>query len=229
MAPKLYGLRMSTCTGRVLLCLYEKQVEFELLVVDLFGFEHKQPQFLAKNPFGQVPVLEDGELTIFESRAITKYITDKYKDQGYDLTRDANIHEATLVNVWMEVESHRYHPPISAIIYHCLVFPAYGKTGDQAVIDENVAKLEKVLDVYEDRLGNSKYLAGDFYSLADLHHITYTNYLLKTPYAHLITSRPHVKAWWDDVSSRPASKKVLVDMLLADLVNNKKEKESTID
>ncbi|GMH30993.1 hypothetical protein Nepgr_032836 [Nepenthes gracilis] len=216
MAIKLYGLGMSTCTARTMACLHEKEVEFEFIIVDLFGGENKDAPFLSKNPFGQVPVLQDGDLTLFESRAITSYVTEKYKGQGYDLVRHGNPKEAALVKVWMEVESHRYHPSISPIIYECLVYPAYGRTPNQAVIDASVAKLANVLDVYEARLSSSKYLAGDFYSLADLHHISYTFYLLKTPYADLITSRPHVNAWWEDISSRPASKKVLINMVLGD-------------
>ncbi|KAL9252677.1 Glutathione S-transferase F13-like protein [Drosera capensis] len=223
MALKLHGLGMSTCTSRVRICLYEKEVDFEFVVVDLLALEHKQPEFLSKNPFGQVPVLEDGDLTLFESRAITKYIATKHKDQGYDLIRDVNPTEAAMVNVWLEVEAHRYHPHISNIIYHTLVYPVWGKPGDQAIIDAGVEELKKVIDIYEERLSKSKYLAGDFYSLADLHHIPYTYYLIKTPYADVITSRPHVKAWWDDITSRPASQKVLVDMVLADAVYGKKE------
>ncbi|KAB1203061.1 Glutathione S-transferase APIC [Morella rubra] len=65
MALKLYGLPMSTCTTRAMACLHEKGVDFELVPVQLFGGEHKHPPFLAKNPFGQVPVLEDGDLTLF--------------------------------------------------------------------------------------------------------------------------------------------------------------------
>jgi glutathione S-transferase len=40
---------MSTCTSRVLICLHEKDLDFELVIVDLFAGEHKQPPFLAKN------------------------------------------------------------------------------------------------------------------------------------------------------------------------------------
>lgn len=49
MALKLHGLPMSTCTTRVLTCLHEKALDFELVPVNLFAAEHKQPTFLAKN------------------------------------------------------------------------------------------------------------------------------------------------------------------------------------
>ncbi|OMO81857.1 hypothetical protein COLO4_23396 [Corchorus olitorius] len=212
MALKLHGVAMSTCTARVLTCLHEKEADFELVPVNLFAGEHKQPAFLAKNPFGQIPVLEDGDLTLFESRAISAYVAEKFKETGYDLIRHQNPKEAAQVKVWMEVESQQYHPAISPIVYQFFVAPLHGKTPDEAIINENLEKLGKVLDIYEEKLSRSKYLAGDFYSLADLFHLSYTYYFMKTPRANLINDRPHVKAWWEDISSRPAFLKVASGM-----------------
>jgi glutathione S-transferase len=67
-----------------------------------------------------------------------------------------------------------------------------------------------VLDVYEERLSKNKYLAGDFFSLADLSHLAFGHYIMnQTQRAHLVRDRKHVSAWWDDISNRPAWKKVL--------------------
>ncbi|KAK6937411.1 Glutathione S-transferase, C-terminal [Dillenia turbinata] len=212
MGLKLYGLPMSTCTTRVLTCLHEKGLEFELVPINLFGGEHKQPPFLEKNPFGQIPVLEDGDLTLFESRAITAYIAHKFRDSGCDLIRHGDDNEAAVVRVWVEAEAQQYSPAIQPIVFQCLVAPRIGKTSDQKIIDESVEKLGSVLDVYEARLSKTKYLAGDHFTLADLHHLSYTFYLMKTPYASLVESRPHVKAWWEDISARPAFVKVSENM-----------------
>nr|ALY05892.1 GST3 [Litchi chinensis] len=212
MALKLYGAPMSTCTARVLVSLHEKDLDFELIPVDLFAGEHKQPPFVSKNPFGLIPVLEDGDLTLFESRAIASYVAEKFKETGTDLIRHQDLKEAALVRVWIEVESQQYNPAISPIVYQHFVAPMQGKSPDQTIIDANVEKLGRVLDIYEAKLSKSKYLAGDFYSLADLSHLPYTYYLMKTPCASLINERPRVKAWWEDISSRPAFKKVAGSM-----------------
>ncbi|KAK6940952.1 Glutathione S-transferase, N-terminal [Dillenia turbinata] len=212
MGLKVYGVPMSACTARVLACLHEKGLEFEFVPVNFFGGEHKQPPFLEKNPFGQIPVLEDGDLTLFESRAITGYIADKFKDTGCDLIRHGDCNKAAVVRVWVEVEAQQYNPAIRPILYQCFVVPLIGKTSDQKIIDESLEKLGNVLDVYEARLSKTKYLAGDHFTLADLNHLSYTFYFMKTPYASLIESRPHVKAWWEDISSRPAFVKVSVNM-----------------
>lgn len=147
-----------------------------------------------------------------ESRAITSYVAEKFKESGTDLIRHESLEEAALVKVWTEVESQQYHPAICPIIYEFFGKPVQGVEPDQAVIDANLEKLEKVLDVYETKLSSTKYLAGDFYSLADLHHFPYTFYLMKTPWGSLINDRPHVKAWWEDITSRPALNKVAEGM-----------------
>ncbi|KAL5791783.1 hypothetical protein ACOSP7_000377 [Xanthoceras sorbifolium] len=213
----LYGAPMSTGTTRVMIALHEKDLDFELVPVDLFAGEQKEPPFLSKNPFGLIPALEDGDLTLFESRAITAYVAEKHNETGTDLIRHRDLKESALVKVWKEVESQQYDPAISPIVYQHVVAPIRGQSPDQAIIDANVEKLGKVLDIYEARLSESKYLSGDFYSLADLHHLPFTYYFMKTPYASLINERPHVKAWWEDISSRPAFKKVAEGMTFGDL------------
>ncbi|KAI4301377.1 hypothetical protein L6164_034662 [Bauhinia variegata] len=209
MAMKLHGLEMSTNTSRVMVCLREKEVDFELVPVNVFAGEHKQYPFLSKNPFGMIPVLEDGDLTLFESRAITAYLAEKYKETGPDLIRHNKPKEAALVKVWSEVESQVYDPAISPIVFEYFVAPFQGKEPNQSVIDASVEKVKSVLDVYEAKLSSSKYLAGDFFSLADLNHIPHTHYFMKTRCASLLNDRPHVKAWWEDISSRPSFSKLV--------------------
>ena len=67
MAPavKVYGWAVSPFVARPLLCLEEAGVDYELVPMSREAGDHRQPDFLARNPFGQVPVLEDGDLTIF--------------------------------------------------------------------------------------------------------------------------------------------------------------------
>jgi glutathione S-transferase len=57
MVLKLYGYRTSTCTRRVGVVLKEKNVPFEFIAVDLQKGEHKQPEYLKKQPFGVVPYI----------------------------------------------------------------------------------------------------------------------------------------------------------------------------
>lgn len=86
----------------------------------------------------------------------------------------------------------------------------HGKEADAAVVAAQKAKLEGVLDVIEKHLATTKweYIAGNHFTLADISYYPYTEYLLtKTPNGDVITSRPHVAAWWKRISAREAWKK----------------------
>ncbi|XP_030446610.2 glutathione S-transferase F9-like [Syzygium oleosum] len=208
MVVKVYGPDYAS-PKRVLVCLIEKGVEFETVPIDLFKGEHKAPEFVKLQPFGSVPVVQDGDYTLFESRAIIRYYAEKYKHQGTDLL-GKTIEERGLVEQWLEVEAQNFHPPIFDLVLKIVFGPFKGLTPDPKLLQESEDKLCKVLDVYEERLSKSKYLAGDFVSLADLSHLSVTQYLVgKMGKENLIRDRKNVCAWWNDISSRPSWKKVL--------------------
>ena len=84
-----------------------------------------------------------------------------------------------------------------------------GMTTDVAVVEENEQKLAKVLDVYEARLAQNKYMGGDAFTLADLHHLPTIQVLIGTQCKKLFDSRPCVSAWCADILARPSWVKVL--------------------
>ncbi|KAG6482795.1 hypothetical protein ZIOFF_059434 [Zingiber officinale] len=209
-AVKLFAPVMSTAATRVVLCLEEVGAEYERVDIDLATGEHKSPAHLARNPFGQVPAFQDGDLVLFESRAIGRYVLRKFKSSDVDLLHGSSLEESAMVNVWLEVEAQQYDKAIFPIFFQVMVIPnIFHGVSDEKVIGENLEKLGRVLDVYEARLSQTKYLAGDFFSFADLSHYPITHFAIKFPQvAPLFEARPHVKAWWKSLESRPAVKKV---------------------
>ncbi|CAN1313903.1 Glutathione S-transferase F8, chloroplastic [Linum perenne] len=204
---KVYGSPISTATQRVFATLYEKELEFEFIKVDLRSGEQKKEPFVSLNPFCLVPAYQEGDLTLFESRAITEYIAEKYKDKGTQL-----ISENPETKVWMQVEVNQFDPPAAQLCWEQEFKAVFGLTTDAANVAANEAKLNKVLDVYESRLSNSKYLGGDQFSLADLHHIPNVHCLVGTPTKKIIDSHPKVSSWIADVTARPAWSKVVALM-----------------
>ncbi|VAH84266.1 unnamed protein product [Triticum turgidum subsp. durum] len=204
MAPiKLYGMMLSPNVTRVATLLNELGLDFDFVDVDLRTGAHKQPDFLK-----QIPALQDGEEVVFESRAINRYIATKY---GAALlpTPSAKL------EAWLEVESHHFYPPARTLVYELLIKPMLGAPTDAAEVDKNAADLAKLLDVYEAHLAaGNKYLAGDAFTLADANHMSYLFMLTKSPKADLVASRPHVKAWWEEISARPAWAKTVASIPL---------------
>ncbi|XP_047957563.1 glutathione S-transferase F9-like isoform X2 [Salvia hispanica] len=208
MVVKVYGPDYAS-PKRVILCLIEKEIDYETVDVDLFKGEHLSPQYLKLQPFGVLPVIEDGDYILYESRAIIRYYAEKYRSQGSELL-GKTIEERGLIEQWLDVEAHNFQPPLYDLVVQLLINPKTGVASDPKRIQEDEEKLAKTLDVYEERLSVSKYLASDTFSLADLSHIPFGNYLVTTlKKEYLIRDRKNVSRWWDDISSRPSWKKVL--------------------
>lgn len=118
MVLKLVGNPLSTCTRRVAVVLKEKNVPYEFVVIDFAKGEHKVPSYLEKQPFGQVPYLDDDGFIVFESRAIARYIALKYKDQGTPLLPDSSdLKGLALLEQAISIESSNFEPFASGIAF----------------------------------------------------------------------------------------------------------------
>eukprot|EP00246_Nothoceros_aenigmaticus_P017807 TRINITY_DN894_c0_g3_i1.p1 TRINITY_DN894_c0_g3~~TRINITY_DN894_c0_g3_i1.p1 ORF type:complete len:221 (+),score=41.84 TRINITY_DN894_c0_g3_i1:77-739(+) len=207
MATTVHGVMASPYVMNVVFALHELGVDYEFVLVDIGKGDQRQPEFLAKNPFGQVPFFEDGDVKLYESRAIVRYLADKYDGKGPALY-GKTLAERALVEQWLEVNGQNFNSPAGKLV-RLTAFAAFSPK-DDALFEKSIKDLGVVLDIYDQRLQSSKYLAGDFFSLADLVNIpiTYLFFAHSEEAKKLINDRKHVKAWWEDVTARPAWKKV---------------------
>jgi glutathione S-transferase len=189
---------------RVQVVLEELGRDYELVKISLGAGEHKTPEHLSRQPFGKVPALEDGDFTLFESRTICRYLAKGTPLGGGDDTR-----QAALVDNWLEVEGQNYGPPVAAVVYEKVFKQMFGGEADESTIDKNLAQLERVLDVYESRLRDHEYLAGDELSIADLSHLPYTVYLIeKGGTTDPFEKRPNVWRWLSNLRALPSWQRV---------------------
>ncbi|KAL0953092.1 hypothetical protein HGRIS_004363 [Hohenbuehelia grisea] len=190
MVLKLYGIPLSTCTRRVAVVAHEINAPFELVEVDFMKGEHKGPEFLKKQPFGQVPVLDDDGFIVYESRAISRYLANKYKSPliPSDLKKNALFEQAA------SIEHSNFDPSASKAVFENVFKKWRGLEPDAAVFDGLIATLDEKLKVYDGILANQNFLGGDvsrsFYdrgaraysflqeiTLADLFHLPYGSML----------------------------------------------------
>ncbi|KAH7836435.1 hypothetical protein Vadar_001187 [Vaccinium darrowii] len=211
-ARKLYGSVESTTTMRALASLFEHELKFEFVRVDLNAGDHKKEPFLTLSPFGTVPVFQDGDLILFESTTIMRCISHVYTNPRTEQVY-VDPKMQGIAATWIDVEDHHFNPPASKLISELVFKPKNGLPTDEATVAVEEAKLAKVLDVYEERLANSEYLGGDKFTSADLTHLPNLYYLMRTPAKRLFDERPKVRAWCAAIMSRPAWAKV-VEMVM---------------
>jgi len=198
---------MSTCARRVLTTAEELGLSYELVPVNFAAGEHKSAEYLEKHqPFGQIPVLWDGDFRLYESRAICRYLTLKTSSSSTLYPED--VKQRALVEQWISVETSNY--PAPEIVKELVFNPMFGAPSDQTKVDAATPKLHQFFSVLEKQLSQTKYVAGDNFTLADIVLMPYTEYLLKTTqFAKVLDQYPHVSQWWSAVSARPSWQKVL--------------------
>ncbi|KAG0648888.1 Glutathione S-transferase [Hyphodiscus hymeniophilus] len=201
-----------TCTKRVLITLYELKLkldtDFTITQLNVMAGEQKQPAHLAKHPFGVVPVLEDGDFTVFETRAICRYLATKYRGQGtQNLIPDPmDIKGMAIFEQWASVELTCFDTFTNVIVTQKLFNKVRGIEPIPAVVESAKKGLSEKLDVYEGILAKQKYMGGDEFSLIDIFYMPWTNRLFEAGEGAMIESRPHLKAWWQEVTARDSWK-----------------------
>ncbi|MFZ6654953.1 glutathione S-transferase family protein [Undibacterium sp. TJN19] len=174
---------------RLLLSLLGKQ--YQSIAVSGPQKEHKSAEFLRKNPFGQVPVLQDGEHQIRDSQAILVYLAKSY---GADHWLPAAPAAMAAVIAWLSTAANEIARGPAALRVHYKF--------DRPI---NVAEAESistnVLQVLQNRLQDHDWLAGTEISIAD---IAIYSYVALTPEARLdLQAYPAVRAWLSRIQSLP--------------------------
>jgi len=197
---KIYGHPMSTCTRKVLMTLQETGTPYDFVLVDFAKGEHKQEPHLSRQPFGQVPALQDGEFELYESRAMCRYINEKVN--GALMPRD--LRERARAEQWISVETSDFTGPAMKFVFHHI----FQRTQTPETLETAGAQLDKALGIMDKQLASTAFIAGETFSLADICFMPYVEYGMSTPAKEHFAKHPHVAAWWSKVSERPTWRKV---------------------
>lgn len=157
---KLYDFKSSPNCQRVKVVLAEKNLPYEIVPVDLTKKEQKNPEYLTMNPYGKVPVLTDDSTVLYESLIINEYLEEKYPAQSLLPKDPAKKAKARILT---DYGMAHFDSPYQKLRMELM---KEAKEQSQPIVDSAKADLKKLLQRFEEELGEQQYLLGDF-SLVD--------------------------------------------------------------
>jgi glutathione S-transferase len=189
---RVYSSPLSGHSHRVRLLLSLLDLPFEVINLSVRDGENRTPEFLAKNPWGEVPVIEDGETVICDSTAILVYLALKYDESGTWLPRDPK--GAAEVQRWLSMASGpiAYGPNRARLagLFKAPVDPVQAK-----------AVAERLLVNLDRELAGKAFALGETPTIAD---VAAYSYIALAPEGGVsLEPYPNVRAWLSRVEALP--------------------------
>lgn len=185
---------------RTLWLLEELGLPYELNRMDFHPKDLKSDAHRARHPLGRIPVLEDGDIMIFESGAIAEYIIERHKNGGLKPSVDAPNFPDYLQ--WFHYCEGMVMPPINTIVVQTILLPPERR--DETALGQAQRLLAKAVQPVEDGMQGKDYLVGDF-SAADtmLGH----SIMMAERMGIVTDEHPNLKAYIQRLKARPALQK----------------------
>lgn len=189
---RLYGHPLSGHCHRVEALLAMLELPYEHARVDLVKGAHRAPEFVALNPFGQVPVIDDDGTVLADSNAILVYLASRYDAERRWLPTDPV--RAALVQRWLSAAAGE----VAAGPNAARLVKVFGASLDHG---RAVAVANRILALIEQRAAGSAFLAGDEPTIADL--AVYAYVALAPEGGVPLEPYPEVRSWLARVAALP--------------------------
>ncbi len=192
---KLYSMQRSGNSYKVRLALALLNAPYKAIEVDILRGESRTPEFLARNPSGQVPLLEVAQdRYLAESNAILWYVAG-----GTSLAPEDRIDRAQALQ-WMFFEQHALEPSVGAA-YFWLVLVRGGRDLQTHSLEDWMERGYAALRVMENHLKTNDYFAAGHLTVADIAMYGYTHVANQCDFD--LSGYPSVKAWLKRVEQEP--------------------------
>ncbi len=188
--------------GRIVWLLEELGLDYELNRMDFHPKDMKSNEHRARHPLGRVPVLDDGNVRIYESGAIVEYILARHTDGALKPAVDSPLFPAYLQ--WFHYCEGMVMPPVNTIVVQTILLPP--ERQNKEALGQAQRLLTKALAPVDEQLEGKDYLIGDF-SAADvmLGHACFMSQRLGCVTDEML----HLQAYIERVSTRPAFQKAM--------------------
>jgi glutathione S-transferase len=203
---KLYEHPFSSAAFKVRAVIHELGLPVTLIPVDMMKGEHKTAEFLAKNPNGKVPTLDDDGFLVWESNAILCYLAAKKPESGL---LPADPRGMALVQQWLQWQASTFAPSTNEVMGETVYAKFMGRSKDEAKYAAGLEKVRRDLGVLEKALAGKEFLTGKL-SLADFSLVS--GLQLRSAMGVDLEAFPNVKAWVARLESRESVRKSLPPM-----------------
>ncbi len=197
----IWGRLSSLNVRKVVWAAQETGVPFTRTDAGLAFGVVKTPEYLRLNPNAQVPTLQDGELVLWESNVIVRYLCARYAPALYpqDLAQRFDAER------WMDWQQTTLNPAGGAAFLQWIRTPAERR--DPAVIDKSVAAMTPLLTLLDQHLSQRTYMGGAEFSMADIPVACDIHRWFGLPQPR--PALPHLERWYASILARPAVHGVL--------------------
>jgi glutathione S-transferase len=201
MTLKIWGRVSSVNVQKVVWCADELELDYERIDVGGRFGGNDTPQYLAMNPNGLVPVIDDDGFILYESNAIVRYLAARH---GAERLWPSDVRRRADVDRWMEWQSTSYTPAMWGAFWQLIRTPDDKR--DAALVESSRAKSEKLSGILDTHLATRRFLTGEDFTVADIVVGCAAHRWLNLPLQR--QSRPNLERWYDDLKSRRGSAQV---------------------
>jgi glutathione S-transferase len=196
----LYGFDGSTYVRTVRMLLNEKGAKYEQVPVHVLKGEPRQPEHLARHPFGKVPVVDHDGFRIIETSAIAPYLDEVLP--GPSFTPDNAEDRARMRMAIGIVDNYGYGALVGVAAYH--LFPDFIGGRNEDARRKAIAGGKLVLQELMKLRGKDPYIAGERPSLGDFYLAPVCFYVSLTPDANEVFAADGFAPWWDRIQGLPS-------------------------
>ena len=198
---KIWGRNTSSNVQKAMWAVGELKLPHERIDIGGPFGKNKEPAYLAMNPNGLVPTLEEDDgFLLWESNSVVRYLGAKYDKDNVLEPKD--LRERALASKWMDWQLSVVGPAIFGMFWGLVRTPPEKR--DMAAIETSIQKTTDAMKILDAQLGKTKFVAGDRFSYGDIPvGVMCYRYMKLAPNK---PSMPHLERWFEAFSARQAFK-----------------------
>ena len=204
---KILGRKTSSNVQKVLWLCSELKLPYEREDIGGPFGRNKDPEYLALNPNGLVPTIDDDGFVLWESHAIMRYLAAKH---GAEALWPADLKRRADIDRWMDWGATVAGPAITPMFLQIVRTPKPDQ--DPKVIEASRQRTAEALTLLDRHLAGRKYLAGDAFTLADIPSAIQAYRWFWFPIER--PDLPNLKAWYERLGERPAYREHVMNPLV---------------